>query len=180
MWFVFSWLLHAPVCNCTCYWQTLMSRALLSCTTLACAVLARLSLYCSSISHCPWRSNKHREEGKLLLKAWLASRRITAQTIMKPITIIRVNGGCCGLEIEKRRRERERDTAQGWERWTLITGVKSHWEGKSCSGIGKTVTVTAVLQSGAGTGRGNGCVAVRDYSIAMKWGDTVGNTGAES
>lgn len=136
MWFVFSWLLHAPVCNCTCYWQTLMSRALLSCTTLACAFLARLSLCCSSISHCPWRSNKHREEGKLLLKAWLASRRITAETIMKPITIIRVNGGCCGFEIEKWRRER--DIAQGWERWKQITRVKSHWEwGKAVVEYGK-------------------------------------------
>lgn len=45
MWFVFPWLLHAPVCNCACYKQTLMSRALLSCTTLACEVLERLSLY---------------------------------------------------------------------------------------------------------------------------------------
>lgn len=70
-------------------------------------VLATLSLYSSSISHCPWRSNKHREEGTLFLKARLASGRITAAAIMKPITIIRFNWGCRDVEIERRKREAE-------------------------------------------------------------------------
>lgn len=61
--FVFTWLVHAPICNCTCGWQTLMSGTLLSCTTWACIVLAWLSLCCSSIARCPWRSNKHCEGG---------------------------------------------------------------------------------------------------------------------
>lgn len=81
----FSWLF---VCNCTCYCQTLISAVLLNCTTLAFVVLASSPLYCSSISLCPWRSNKQRREGTLLLKAKLASERITAAAIMKPITII--------------------------------------------------------------------------------------------
>lgn len=110
MWFVFSWLLHAPVCNCTCYWQTLMSRALLSCETLTCIVEQFICW------HCPWRSNKQRKEAKLHLKALLPSRRITAAAVMKHITIIHFKGGCHGFEIEKSREAQHKVGRQRWNR----------------------------------------------------------------
>lgn len=88
------------VCNCTCYCQSHISVALLNCTMWADVVLARSPLYCSSISLCPWRSNKQ-SGGKAPSESEIGVRTDNSSSYNETHNNNPFNRGCRSVEIEK-------------------------------------------------------------------------------